>query len=152
MITSVGEDVTISEALFAAMNAHKDQKYGERPYITHVVEVADRLVRDFDEHVTHDAFVSAILHDIVEDTWWTLDDVEFSFGEDIAEIVGLLTKDESLSYEENISRIANSGNLNAIMVKIADNNTNLSNNPKPKNKIKYGNGLDTLLDAFLKNK
>ena len=152
MITSVGEDIAISEALFAAMNAHKDQKYGERPYITHVVEVADRVVRDFDEHVTHTAFVSAILHDIVEDTWWTLEDVEFSFGEDIAEIVGLLTKDESLSYEENIYRIANSGNLDAIMVKIADNNTNLSNNPKSKNKIKYGNSLDTLLDAFLKNK
>lgn len=69
-----------------AMKAHGDQRYGpDEPYAVHLDAVA-ALVGD-DET----AQVVAYLHDVVEDTYVTLRDVERGFGRFVAECVSLLT-------------------------------------------------------------
>jgi len=69
-----------------------------------------------------------MLHDIVEDTHWQLMHVNEQFGPNVADIVELVTKDNSLSYEGNIARIIASGNISAMKVKWADNLANMSGN------------------------
>lgn len=67
------------------------RKYTGEPYITHCVEVA-ALVRNFlnitDDHPTT---VAAMLHDVIEDTNATFNDIEFEFGAQVAEMVFWLT-------------------------------------------------------------
>ena len=101
-------------------DAHQGQMYGNRPYYLHPLEVAATLVDP-----TEDEFIAALLHDVVEDTDWTLDGLlGEGFSYDIVSIVGLLTKDDDLTYEQNIQRIIDSKNVSAMKVKLADNTVN----------------------------
>ncbi|MCA9689830.1 MAG: HD domain-containing protein [Nannocystaceae bacterium] len=68
-----------------AIAAHGDQRYGARPYATHLDAVAALV--DGDEALQ----VIAYLHDVVEDTAVTLAEVEARFGADVARCVALLT-------------------------------------------------------------
>lgn len=74
---------------FAAV-AHEGQlrKYTQEPYIVHPISVA-HLVSTV-EH-TSDMICAALLHDVVEDTPVTIDQIETTFGSSIAELVGWLT-------------------------------------------------------------
>jgi (p)ppGpp synthase/HD superfamily hydrolase len=77
----------LERALRWASQCHEGQvRRGENtPYVAHVVAVAIILDRArFDE----DVVIAGLLHDIVEDTRVTLDDVANRFGKDVAEIVG----------------------------------------------------------------
>ena len=117
------------KALFYAVKAHDGQydKSGE-PYILHPIGVSE-LLKSEDEKIL------AILHDIVEDTDFTLDDVEsWGFGH-LTEALDCLTgrRDEGETYKDFISRILT--NRLAIKVKIADLKHNLSRGDKlPENK------------------
>ncbi len=83
------------EALRFAAKRHKGvyRKNGLTPYILHVLEVACILI---DLHV-HDfkVLVAAIIHDVVEDTKATLEEVRQKFGTSISRIVDLMTKREN---------------------------------------------------------
>lgn len=79
---------------------------------THSTEVAAR--------VEGKAKVVALLHDIVEDTPATIEDIEFMFGIRIAEAVDLLTRKKEDTYFDYIHKIATSGDKLAIEVKLAD--------------------------------
>jgi (p)ppGpp synthase/HD superfamily hydrolase len=70
--------------------AHKGQtrKTGE-PYITHPVAVAQELA---DMRLDAQAIEAAILHDVVEDTDYSLEDIRSLFGEKISQIIDGLTK------------------------------------------------------------
>ena len=111
----------VANAFQSAVVAHQGQKYVDLPYFTHVLTVAEKL---FDP--TEDELVAAMLHDIVEDTHWQLMHVSEQFGPNVADIVDLVTKDKTLSYEGNIARIIASGNRSAMKVKLADNFANMS--------------------------
>jgi len=113
----------VAQAFQAAVVAHQGQKYGNLPYFTHVLTVAENV-----PDPTEDELVAALLHDIVEDTPWQLMHVAEQFGDNVAEIVGLVTKDPDLSYEGNIMRIIASGNQSAIKIKWADNLANMRSN------------------------
>jgi (p)ppGpp synthase/HD superfamily hydrolase len=80
----------VDRALAFATIAHGDQKrkYSGEPYIVHPVEVM-KIV----ETVEHDdsMLAAALLHDVVEDTDVTIEEIEASFGSDVAELVGFLT-------------------------------------------------------------
>jgi GTP pyrophosphokinase len=80
----------ITRAFEMADSAHDGQtrKTGE-PYITHPIEVADILV---DLCMDTDTIVSALLHDVVEDTDITLDDLKKQFGQTVSELVDGVTK------------------------------------------------------------
>lgn len=68
---------------------HGDQRYGTRPYLDHLDDVAE-LVRDRGS----EAVTVAYLHDVVEDTGAGLDDIDAAFGPEIARWVGLVTDPE----------------------------------------------------------
>lgn len=111
----------VAQALEFAIVAHREQNYGLLPYYTHVLDVAEKV-----PEATEDELVAALLHDVVEDTCFTLKDVADRFGDNVAKIVGLLTKDPNMTYEQNILRIISSGNVSAMKVKWADNNANMT--------------------------
>lgn len=114
-------DSKITQAYRFMMKAHECQMYGVFPYHTHPYMVAMCV-----PHPTETEVVAALLHDVVEDTPHTLEELEELFGSDVAEIVDLLTKRPGLSYKESIDRIINSGNRSAMKVKLADNMVNMS--------------------------
>ena len=118
----------IRDALDVAIDAHKDQyrKSGE-PYIFHPLAVAKIAA----EKIGLDSIgiASAILHDVVEDSKYTIEDIESRFGETVAKIVSGLTKisklkkDKILSIQaENFRKMLLTLNddVRVILIKIAD--------------------------------
>lgn len=73
-----------------ASRAHRGQvrKYTGEPYINHPVEVADIVRR---HNGSPEMIAAALLHDVVEDTDVTLDDISSEFGESVANLVADLT-------------------------------------------------------------
>ena len=115
-------------ALDTAVDAHKDQrrKSGE-PYILHPIAVA-KIVAD-DIGLGAPSIASALLHDVVEDTKYTIDDIESLHGSQIAKIVNGLTKISSLKKDKNVSLQAENfrkmlltlnDDARVIIIKIAD--------------------------------
>lgn len=82
----------IREAATMALIAHKHQKRASgEPYAKHVFAVADILV---ELRLDYEAIIAAILHDSVEDTAITLEQIEASFGSAVASLVDGVTKME----------------------------------------------------------
>lgn len=73
----------------AAVRAHGDQKYGTLPYWRHLQDVED-VLKDFG-FVSSDYQAAAWLHDIVEDTSTTIEEVEKQFGLDVGRLVWAVT-------------------------------------------------------------
>ncbi|HFI0746935.1 TPA: bifunctional (p)ppGpp synthetase/guanosine-3',5'-bis(diphosphate) 3'-pyrophosphohydrolase [Streptococcus suis] len=122
------EDVAfVQKALDFATEAHKPQfrKSGE-PYIVHPIQVAGILAGLKLDAVT---VACGFLHDVVEDTEVTLDEMEAEFGPEVRHIVGGVTKlgkVEYKSHEEQLAEnhrnmlIAMSQDMRVILVKLAD--------------------------------
>ncbi len=95
----------IQEALSFAMQAHEGQKRksGE-PYVIHPI-----LVAAITGYVTNDEtmVIAALLHDVVEDTPYTIEDIKSRFGEDVANLVEGLTKIVEIRSEELIPSTSN---------------------------------------------
>jgi (p)ppGpp synthase/HD superfamily hydrolase len=90
----------VEKALQTASKAHEGQyrKLTDIPYITHPVAVGMLLMK---AGYLDDVVAAGILHDTVEDTALTLEDLKREFGEKIAEIVaGCSEPDKSLSWEK----------------------------------------------------
>ena len=133
------------EAKSIAYIAHAGQKdKAGNPYIDHPRTVASKMDTDEEKAV-------AWLHDVVEDTEWTLDDLKTEdFPESVLEAVELLTHGKNKPYMEYILRIKN--NPLARKVKIADlsHNVDLSRLPEVTMKDimrcrKYLDALDYLI-------
>ncbi len=122
-----GDKESIRLAFDMAMEAHKDmrRKTGE-PYILHPLAVAQICAEEIGLGPL--AIVCALLHDTVEDTHLTLDDVRNSFGEKAASIVDGLTKisgvfDKGTSLQaENFRKmlLTLSDDIRVILIKLAD--------------------------------
>ncbi len=122
-----GDKETIRLAFDMSMEAHKDmrRKTGE-PYILHPLAVAQICAEEIGLGPL--AIVCALLHDTVEDTHLTLDDVKNSFGEKAASIVDGLTKisgvfDKGTSLQaENFRKmlLTLSDDIRVILIKLAD--------------------------------
>ncbi len=104
------------KAFRLAVNAHKDmrRKSGE-PYIYHPISVAEIVLKEVGLGAT--SAIAALLHDVVEDTDYTYQDIHDMFGEKIANIVEGVTKIEKIS-SESVSQQAE--NFKKIMVSMAD--------------------------------
>ncbi len=132
--TLTDEDkVLIRSAFEIAVDAHKDQrrKSGEA-YIFHPIAVAKIVASEIGLDAT--SIASALLHDVVEDTDYTLDDIERMFGETVARIVDGLTKISHLKKDMNISQQAENfrkmlltlhDDVRVIIIKIADRYHNM---------------------------
>ena len=101
-ISSKGQKI-IYQSLVIAYNGHDGQmrKSGE-PYIYHPIEVAKIVAEDIG--LDYVSIASAILHDVVEDTSITLDDLNESVGLDISRIVDGLTKISTLKKNEGYAK------------------------------------------------
>jgi (p)ppGpp synthase/HD superfamily hydrolase len=111
----------LERAILLAAQAHQGQvdKNGT-PYILHPLRVMFRLTEETDR-------VIAVLHDVVEDTDWTLDRLRAEgFPEEVVEAVDCLTRREGESYDDFVARAA--ANPIARRVKQAD----LEDNMDPK--------------------
>ena len=109
----------IRKALTVAINAHKEmrRKSGE-PYIYHPIEVA-RIVAD-EIGLGTTSIVCALLHDTVEDTYITLDDINSMFGEKVMKIVDGLTKISSLADPEDSMQSLQAENFRRILLTLSD--------------------------------
>lgn len=87
-----------NKALVYAIEAHKNQKRkDDKPYIYHPVSVAIELA----ENGADDDLISAgLLHDTIEDTTVSYDELREEFGENIANLVLSDTEDKKLSWDE----------------------------------------------------
>ena len=97
----MSDTVLIVKASNFAAIKHKTQKRKDpegTPYINHPLGVAHILTTAGVEDV--EVIVSAILHDTVEDTDTTLDEIEAEFGKSIRGIVAEVTDDKNLAKEE----------------------------------------------------
>lgn len=118
---------SIRKAFDIALAAHKDmrRKSGE-PYIYHPLAVARIVAEEIGLGTT--SVIGAILHDTVEDTYITLDDIEHMFGVQVRKIIDGLTKiegvfDHSTSIQaENFRKmlLTLSDDIRVILIKLAD--------------------------------
>ncbi len=120
----------IFRALSFAARKHRDQRRKDpqaSPYINHPIALAHVLCN---EGGVHDPVVlcAAILHDTLEDTETTRDELAREFGEEIARIVGEVSDDKELPAEERKRRqveAAAGASEAAKLVKLADKICNL---------------------------
>jgi GTP pyrophosphokinase len=121
------ETKLIKKAFNVALDAHSgDRRKSGEPYIYHPIAVARICAEEMDLGTT--SIVAALLHDTVEDTHLTLDDIEEMFGPKIRLIIAGLTKipevfDENISLQaENFRKmlLTISDDLRVILIKIAD--------------------------------
>jgi len=122
-----GDRKQVRQAFEMAVDAHKNmrRKSGE-PYILHPLAVARIVVEEIGLGPT--AVICALLHDVVEDTELTLDDIKLEFGNNIARIIDGLTKisgvfDLSSSEQaENFRKLllTLAEDVRVILIKVAD--------------------------------
>lgn len=118
---------TIMQAYEFGAAAHDGQmrKTGE-PYISHPVAVAQDLA---DMHLDAQAIAAAILHDVVEDTEASIDDIEAKFGTEVAQLVDGVSKLDQIQFRSRAEAQAESfrkmmlamiEDIRVILVKLAD--------------------------------
>ena len=122
------DKILIRSAFDTAVNAHRNQrrKSGE-PYVFHPISVAKIVANEIGLDAT--SIAAALLHDVVEDTEYSFEDIEKLFGSDVMRIVEGLTKISKLSKESNVSLQAENfrkllitlnDDIRVIIIKIAD--------------------------------
>jgi GTP pyrophosphokinase len=117
----------ILRAYHFGASAHEGQtrKSGE-PYITHPVAVAQELA---DMHLDAQAITAAILHDVIEDTSASLDDIDENFGHEVAQLVDAVSKLDQIQFRSRAEAQAESfrkmmlamiEDIRVILVKLSD--------------------------------
>lgn len=123
---------------FAAAAHNKQTEQGsDLPYLVHIVAVAAEVIAALPAHPELDgdlAVTCALLHDTVEDTSVTLDDVRARYGDAVASGVAALTKDGSAG-DKNAQMLDSLRRIKAqpreiAIVKLADRITNMAEPPK----------------------
>ena len=117
-------DQLILEAARFARQAHANQtrKFTNQPYVAHVARVAGRVAAHPD--VTAEDVAAAFLHDVVEDTSYTLADLDSTFGRNVSTAVDWLTKrpNEGLAAYQRLANAPDQVKL----IKLVDRIDNLS--------------------------
>ena len=124
---------------FAQM-AHVNQyrRDNKTPYFNHVDGVARTVIPQTPENIA-----TAYLHDVVEDTGYTLNDLtKIGMPSEVVDAVNRLTKTKGMDYEVYLMSVKN--NPIARAVKIADINYNMNDTPTEKQKEKYTKALEYL--------
>lgn len=100
------------KAMIIAFNAHKDQvdKAGV-PYIYHPIHLAEQMEDEI-------SCICALLHDVVEDTDITFEDLEKEFSNEVIDVLKLLTHEDGMEYMDYVKKIKT--NKIATKVKLVD--------------------------------
>lgn len=145
------EEMTRIRAAFdLAREAHAPQKRktGE-PYILHPIAVATIAAEEL--MLGANPVIASFLHDVVEDTSYTIDDIRERFGDDVAFLVRVVTKKPTHDYEfskqlDNYRQLLNSMqyDIRAILVKLADrlHNMRTLESMKPEKQMKIAGETD----------
>lgn len=125
--TEKADKALITKAFNIAQDAHKGvrRKTGE-PYITHPIEVAQIVATEIGLGPT--SIATALMHDVVEDSEYTLDDIESMFNVHIARLIDGLTKISGVVSMESSMQLENyrkmlltiSDDVRVILIKLAD--------------------------------
>ena len=121
----------IKAAYELAADAHSKQiRKSGIPYITHPIAVARIALVELS--LKTNPVIAALLHDVVEDTEYTVEDIRARFGEDVAYLVGVLTKNSDGNYKvskqiDNFKHMLDSINydIRALLIKLADRMHNM---------------------------
>lgn len=126
-ILKEGDAKLIKKAFYTSMDAHSGmrRRSGE-PYIFHPLEVAEICISEIGLGTT--SIISALLHDVVEDTDHEIEDIERLFGSKVAQIIDGLTKISgvfeygSSQQAENFRKmlLTLSDDVRVILIKLAD--------------------------------
>ncbi len=145
------EDMARIRAAFElAREAHAEQKRksGE-PYIIHPIAVATIVAIEL--KLGANPVIAAFLHDVVEDTDYTMDDIRQRFGDDVSFLVSVVTKKSTGNYEiskqvDNYKQMLNSihYDIRALLVKLADRMHNMRtlNSMRPDKQMKIAGETD----------
>ncbi len=122
----------LKEAYIVAREAHEGQmRSSGEPYITHPVAVAINLAK---MHLDHETLMAALLHDVIEDTETTKEELANLFGNTVAELVEGVSKLDKLKFEnkeqmqaENFRKmiLAMVQDIRVILIKLADRTHNM---------------------------
>ncbi|MDF7667782.1 bifunctional GTP diphosphokinase/guanosine-3',5'-bis pyrophosphate 3'-pyrophosphohydrolase [Orbaceae bacterium ESL0727] len=122
----------IKEAYFFAKKAHEGQfRSSGEPYVTHPVAVATILA---DMRLDYETIIAALLHDTIEDTSITYQDIDSKFGEHVAVLVEGVSKLDKLKFRsrqetqaENFRKmvLAMTEDVRVILIKLADRTHNM---------------------------
>ena len=123
----LNEPNKLHDAIIFATKAHKGQvrKGTDIDYICHPLEVLQILTS---MHAENDVLIAGVLHDTVEDTPVTLDEIEARFGEKVATLVGHHSEDKSKTWDERKQTAINelqNADFNTKMLVMADKVSNL---------------------------
>jgi len=125
-----GDEINLLRKAYAlARTAHEGQfRKGGEPYIMHPVAVATIIAEDF--MMDANSVAAGFLHDVVEDTDTTIDDIRREFGDDVAFLVQVVTKPKShapgqadrAKQENNFRQLLDSmrRDIRAVLIKLAD--------------------------------
>lgn len=122
----------VQDAFVLAHEAHDGQmRSSGDPYITHPVAVASILA---DMHLDHETLMAALLHDVIEDTHYSQDDLAQAFGDTVAELVEGVSKLDKIAFSskqeaqaENFRKMmmAMVQDIRVILIKLADRTHNM---------------------------
>lgn len=148
----------IERALLFLAEALSSTGHNPKPVFLHSIQVAEML---WDRGADQDTVVAAVLHDVVEDTAVTSEQVEQAFGPNVAEYVDAMTLTDSRDFEQSSARCAELG-PGVLAIRAADLIQNsyyyhlASAETKPRLKAKftwfmdtYGQVLDTAMASEL---
>ena len=123
------------EAREFATQAHGEQMYGDEPYMTHVEDVASGFTDPLLQRI-------AYLHDVVEDTGVSLDEIHERFGSEVGSAIDALTRREGEQYFQFIERAK--AHPHARQIKLADLHANLRREPHESLARRYNKAIEIL--------
>ncbi len=122
----------VQQAYLLARDAHAPQtRSSGEPYITHPVAVASILA---DMRMDHETLMAALLHDVIEDTEYSRDDLSERFGDTVAELVQGVSKLDKVKFKDikefevtNLQKMfmAMTQDIRVILIKLADRTHNM---------------------------
>ena len=131
-ISSTEDRKQLEKALKFSVKMHHGQvRKSGLPFVSHCIDVANKLL---DWKMDQTTIISALLHDVVEDTDVTLKDIEKEFGSEVAMLVDGVTKVENIAFRsiehkqaENFTKLFLSlaNDLRVIIIKFADRLNNM---------------------------
>ncbi len=129
-------------AMLVAEKAHQNQTYGIYPYMYHIREIADlveSITQKFESHIWNAdvLIVTAILHDVLEDSDLSYNDIKKEFGENIAELVYCITDELGRNRKERKSKTYSKirKNCETVLIKICDRIVNIEYSKRTNSKM-----------------
>ena len=130
--SSLANDKLITNAFKFAYEAHKnDKRASGEPFITHPYDVALILAKEIPLDAV--SIAAALLHDVVEDTKFTIKDIKAEFGDEVADIVNGATKIDGMFENYEMKQVESykkmllsmTSDIRVILIKFADRLHNL---------------------------